>query len=62
MSWFPLAARETPKTEILWDTWGVPHITAQDERSLFAAFGWAQTHSHGNLLLKLYGQARGKAA
>jgi len=61
-SWLPLSAKETAKTEILWDTWGVPHITAPDERSLFAAFGWAQTHSHGNLLLKLYGQARGKAA
>ncbi len=58
----PLSAKETAKTEILWDTWGVPHITAKDERSLFAAFGWAQAHSHGNLLLKLYGQARGKAA
>jgi acyl-homoserine-lactone acylase len=24
--------------------------------------GWAQMHSHGNLLLRLYGQARGRAA
>jgi acyl-homoserine-lactone acylase len=29
---------------------------------LFYAFGWAQMHSHGDLLLKLYGQARGRAA
>ena len=50
------------KTEILWDTWGVPHIEAKDNQGLFRAFGWAQTHSHGNLILKLYGQARGKAA
>ncbi len=50
------------KTEILWDTWGVPHIFAQDNQALFKSFGWAQTHSHGNLILKLYGQARGRAA
>ncbi|NES82236.1 MAG: acylase, partial [Moorea sp. SIO2B7] len=52
----------TNKTEILWDTWGVPHIYGKDSQSLFQAFGWAQTHSHGNLILRLYGQARGRAA
>ncbi|MGL5035948.1 MAG: penicillin acylase family protein, partial [Microcystaceae cyanobacterium] len=50
------------KTEILWDNWGVPHIFAKDERSLFESFGWAQAKSHGDLLLKLYGEARGRAA
>jgi acyl-homoserine-lactone acylase len=48
--------------EILWDTWGVPHINAGDSESLFYAFGWAQMQSHGNLLLRLYGQARGRGA
>ncbi|HBL14009.1 MAG TPA: acylase [Cyanobacteria bacterium UBA11162] len=50
------------QTEILWDTWGVPHIYGKDTESLFQAMGWAQTASHGNLILKLYGQARGRAA
>jgi acyl-homoserine-lactone acylase len=49
-------------TEILWDTWGVPHIFASDNEGLFRAFGWAQTQSHGDLILRLYGQARGRAA
>ncbi len=49
-------------TEILWDTWGVPHIFARDARSLFYAFGWAQMKSHGDLILRLYGHARGRAA
>jgi len=49
------------KTEILWDTYGIPHIFAQNSERLFYAYGWAQMHNHGNLLLKLYGQARGKA-
>ncbi|MDJ0729845.1 MAG: acylase [Crocosphaera sp.] len=57
---FPSVSNNSP--EILWDTWGVPHIYAQNNTSLFKAFGWSQTKSHGNLLLKLYGQARGKAA
>jgi acyl-homoserine-lactone acylase len=50
------------QTEILWDSWGVPHIFAQDAKGLFYAFGWAQMHSHGHLLLGLYGQARGRAS
>ncbi len=49
-------------TEILWDQWGVPHIFAPDNRSLFYALGWAQAKSHGNLILRLYGQARGRGA
>lgn len=57
---FPIISAN--KTEILWDTWGVPHIYGKDKPSLFKAFGWAQTKSHGNLILKLYGQARGKGA
>ncbi len=49
-------------TEILWDTWGVPHIYAGDEEETFRAFGWAQMHSHGDLILRLYAQARGQGA
>ncbi|HEY9649342.1 MAG TPA: penicillin acylase family protein, partial [Coleofasciculaceae cyanobacterium] len=50
------------KTEILWDTWGVPHIYGKDTEGLFQAFGWAQMQSHGDLILRLYGQSRGQAA
>jgi acyl-homoserine-lactone acylase len=49
-------------TEILWDTYGVPHIYGKDIPSSFYAFGWAQMQSHGNLILRLYGQARGRGA
>ncbi|MBW4631545.1 MAG: acylase [Iphinoe sp. HA4291-MV1] len=52
----------TKSTEILWDTYGIPHIYGKDNASAFQAFGWAQMQSHGNLLLRLYGQARGRAA
>jgi acyl-homoserine-lactone acylase len=48
--------------EILWDDWGVPHIYAQDDAGLFEAFGYAQARSHGELILRLYAQARGRAA
>src|SRR5579875_21792 len=50
------------EAEILWDEWGVPHIFANDLPSLFYAFGWAQMQAHGDLILRLYGQARGRAA
>ncbi len=48
--------------EILWDTWGVPHIFAPDDDGLFYAYGWAQAHNHGDAILRLYGAARGRAA
>jgi acyl-homoserine-lactone acylase len=50
------------KAEILWDRYGIPHIFADTEEDLFYAYGWAQAENHGNLLLSLYGQARGRAA
>lgn len=57
-----LPALSAPATQILWDSYGVPHIEARNSPELFQAFGWAQMKSHGNLLLRLYGQARGRAA
>ena len=48
--------------EILWDTWGVPHIVARKDSDAFYAFGWAQMRSHADLLLKLYAVARGRGA
>ena len=51
-----------PHAEILWDTWGVPHIFAGDDEGLFHAYGYAQMHNHGDLLLRLYAQARGRSA
>jgi len=54
--------RNQEPTEILWDRWGVPHIHAADAEELFRAFGWAQMRNHANLILRLYGEARGRAA
>lgn len=59
---FSTACREEPGTEILWDTFGVPHIFAVSEEEMFEAHGWAQMKSHGDLILRLYGEARGRAA
>jgi acyl-homoserine-lactone acylase len=58
----PVGSPGSARAELLWDTWGVPHIFADDTANLFYAFGWAQMHAHGDLLLRLYGQARGRAA
>ncbi|GAB4407077.1 MAG: acylase [Microscillaceae bacterium] len=49
-------------TEIIWDTWGVPHIYATNKTELFHAFGWAQMQNHGNLILELFAKSRGEAA
>lgn len=48
--------------EILWDRYGVPHVYAKSEADAFRGFGWAQAHSHGNVILRLYGLARGRGA
>lgn len=49
-------------TEILWDTFGVPHIVAPDHPRLFHAYGYAQMEAHAELLLSLYAQAQGRGA
>ena len=64
----PLPIMTTPEStkietsEILWDTWGVPHIYGKNEQDLFYGMGWAQMHSHGDLLMKLFAEARGEGA
>lgn len=58
----PDSAVLDPRVEILWDGWGVPHIFAKDVSALFFGFGWAQMRSHGDLILRLYGHARGRAS
>ena len=56
------SVRAQKTTEILWNTYGVPHVYGATENDMYYAFGWAQMHNHANLLLKLHGQARGRAA
>jgi acyl-homoserine-lactone acylase len=50
------------ETEILWDRYGVPHIFASTREGMFFAHGYAQMQNHANLLLRLYGESRGRAA
>lgn len=57
-----LPARAAPHGEILWDSFGVPHVTAPTEPGLFYGFGYAQAHNHADLLLRLYGEARARGA
>lgn len=57
------AGRSVPATvDILWDSAGVPHIYGQTLEAMYYGFGYAQMEHHANLLLRLYGQARGRAA
>ena len=56
------SAPQAPSSEILWDNYGVPHIFGNSTRDMYYAYGWAQMQNHGDLILKLYGQARGRAS
>jgi acyl-homoserine-lactone acylase len=49
-------------TEILWDTYGVPHIYGKTPEDMYYGFGWAQMENHAGLILHLYGEARGRAS
>jgi acyl-homoserine-lactone acylase len=55
-------AASHPHGKILWDTYGVPHIFGKTESAVFYGFGYAQAQSHGDLILRLYGEARGRAS
>jgi acyl-homoserine-lactone acylase len=48
--------------EILWDRYGVAHVYAKTTEGMFYAYGFAQAKSHGDAVLKLYAEARGRAA
>lgn len=58
----PIGRSAALTVEILWDTDGVPHVYGQTLEGMYYGFGYAQMHNHANLLLRLYGQARGRAA
>ena len=58
----PASAAPGPRGEILWDSYGVPHIYARDEAAAFYGFGYATAQNHGDIVLRLYGEARGRAA
>lgn len=59
---YPVSAGTVRSTEILWDNYGVPHIFGRNIEEMYYGFGWAQMHNHADLILRLYGQARGRAA
>jgi acyl-homoserine-lactone acylase len=58
----PAAPAESARNEILWDTYGVPHVYGADTAATFYGYGYAQAHSHGDEILRLYGEARGRGA
>ncbi len=58
----PLLVAVPKGVEILWDKFGVAHVYAPNAEGLFFGYGYAQMQSHGNLILKLYGESRGRAA
>ena len=54
-------AQSKPST-ITWDEWGVPHIYGNTDEELMYAEGWAHMQLHANLIVELYGRARGRGA
>jgi len=50
------------RNEILWDTYGVPHIYGTSTAAVFHGYGYAQVQSHGDEILRLYGESRGRGA
>src|SRR5690606_38789855 len=38
------------RVEILWDTWGVPHVFAPDDEGLYYGLGWVQMSAHAPVM------------
>jgi acyl-homoserine-lactone acylase len=49
-------------SEVLWDTWGVPHVYGRSEQEVHYGLGRAMAHSHSTILLRAYARARGSLA
>ena len=60
--WGGVQAEGAPGAEILWDTWGVPHIYAESLEEALYALGWAQMRAHGDVILESFAVGRGRAA
>jgi acyl-homoserine-lactone acylase len=58
----PETGPRVERSEVLWDTWGVPHVYGRTVEDVGYGYGWAQAQAHGDALLRLYGLARGRAA
>ena len=56
------AAAAPAKNEILWDSYGVPHVYGTSPAAVFYGYGYAQAQSHADEILRLYGEARGRGA
>lgn len=56
------STRTVDRDEILWDRYGVPHVYARTTAAAFYGYGYAQAQSHGDEILRLYGEARGRGA
>jgi acyl-homoserine-lactone acylase len=48
--------------EVLWDTWGVPHVYSDTELGLCFGFGYAHGRDHGPELLEIAAIAAGRSA
>lgn len=55
-------AQKMQRGEIVWDTFGTPHIFARSTPDMFYGFGYAVAKAHGDLLLHMYAETRGRAA
>jgi acyl-homoserine-lactone acylase len=58
----PPPAAAAAKNEILWDTFGVPHVYGTSTAAVFHGYGYAQAQSHADEILRLYGESRGRGA
>jgi acyl-homoserine-lactone acylase len=59
---FALPCLAADKANILWDQYGVPHIFAASREEMFYSHGWAQMRNQADLILRLYGESRGRGA
>jgi acyl-homoserine-lactone acylase len=61
-AWALLAPLPSLGGEILWDTYGIPHVYGEDVPTVIRGFAYAQMEAHAETLLINLAQARGRSA
>jgi acyl-homoserine-lactone acylase len=62
IAFVPTDLERTPRSEIVWDEYGIPHIYGPDLLSVVRGYGYAQMENHAELILQKVAEARGRTA
>ena len=60
--WAEPTQTSTPKGEIIWDKYGIPHIYGKTTEDVIYGYGYAQMEAHAETIIRKVATARGRLA